>query len=74
MKTIEFIRAAGPLLYGPEWKTELTHALGYRNVSSMQQWLSGARPIPENICGDIKTIIDNRIAALTELRDVHISR
>lgn len=53
LSDIDRLIMAGQALYGERWQSELTRALGLSDSRRMRQWVSGDRPIPKDIFGEI---------------------
>lgn len=50
----------GQALYGRQWQTDLSRALGLRDARRVRQWLSGDRPVPAGIWVDLEEILKQR--------------
>jgi hypothetical protein len=66
----------GPLLFGPQWVSELARALGQFHprgprsridVRLVHRWISGQRPEPQWLPGALRTLLDERRSALDAL-------
>jgi|AntDeeMinimDraft_5_1070356.scaffolds.fasta_scaffold21683_2 hypothetical protein len=51
---------SGRALYGERWQTDLARDLGLSDGRRIRQWLSGERPIPEDIEKDLATLLKKR--------------
>lgn len=54
------LRAAGEALYGNQWQTDLSRALGLSDARRLRQWLHGDRPIPAGVWADICSLLRER--------------
>jgi predicted transcriptional regulator len=68
---INHLLAAGPVLYGPRWQSEISRALGVTD-RSIRRWLAG-ETAPDDIRPQLIRLIDAKIAELKRVRQ-RISR
>ena len=68
------LRAAGTVLYGPAWQSELARQLGIAD-RTVRYWVAGARPIPAGVWIDLADLLarhgielDDAIAAVDAVR------
>jgi hypothetical protein len=52
--------AAGEALYGKQWQTDLSRALGLSDARRIRQWISGERPIPVGVWADLLGLLRHR--------------
>lgn len=57
---IKKLTTVGKALYGDRFQSDLTRALGLSDSRRMRQWLSGDRPIPIGVWGDLKALLKKR--------------
>lgn len=69
VELISYVRAAGGLLYGERWQTELSSQLGLKDARRMRQWLSGDRPFPQGIEKEITDLLVKRKEAIQRFLD-----
>lgn len=59
---------AGRKLYGDNWQTPLSAALGVTD-RSMRRWASGSHPIPSNVAGELERLTRATDAATAVVRE-----
>jgi hypothetical protein len=59
-KAKETLINAGKALYGGRWQTDLSRDLGLSDGRRVRQWISGDRPIPGKVWGQLKELLDKR--------------
>ena len=62
------LRAAGSVLYGPAWQSELARHLGIAD-RTVRYWIAGERPIPAGVWGDIAALLERRGSELDDAID-----
>lgn len=60
LSDIDRLIMAGQALYGERWQSELTRTLGLSDSRRMRQWVSGDRPIPDGVFGNIVDLLKDR--------------
>jgi len=60
---------AGNALYGERWQTDLARDLGLSDGRRIRQWLSGDRPIPENVRSDLEKLLMARKGVIDDVLD-----
>lgn len=60
--TPDLLRAAGELLYGSRWQSDLAAALGVGS-RRVREWLAGDRSIPAGVGPEIAALWRDRVAA-----------
>jgi len=63
--TADHLRAVGEALYGPNWQTPLSEALGVSD-RTVRRWAAGDFAIPEGIWADIAALCKKRGADLAK--------
>ena len=54
------LRKVGEALFGNQWQTDLSRALGLSSPRRVRQWLAGDRSIPVGIWDDLCTLLQQR--------------
>ncbi len=68
MTSAHLLNAAGTLLYGPLWQSELARATG-TNLRTMQRWAKGEfEPRNPNLWRDLSSLLEQRQTAIAEMR------
>lgn len=62
----ETLRAAGAVLYGPAWQSELARQLGVAG-RTVRYWIAGDRPIPPGVWVDIAQLLEQHGDDLAEV-------
>lgn len=57
---VEELRKVGETLFGSQWQTDLSRALGLSSPRRVRQWLAGDRSIPVGIWDDLYTLLQQR--------------
>jgi hypothetical protein len=65
--TVEQFDAAGELLYGRNWKTEMAEVMGWRDSSRVRAMVRGSRPIPKSTGFDLINQLNSRTRACLDL-------
>ncbi|MGC4075459.1 MAG: hypothetical protein QM702_00175 [Rubrivivax sp.] len=60
--TPDTLRAAGELLYGPRWQSDLARALGVGD-RRIREWMAEERSIPAGVGPEIAALWRDRVAA-----------
>jgi hypothetical protein len=63
---IAHLTAAGPVLFGPQWQSEMARALGVSD-RSVRRWLA-ENSAPDEIAPQLRKLIDTRISRLKQVR------
>ena len=63
---IHTLRAAGAVLYGPAWQSELARKLGVAD-RTVRYWVAGERPIPAGVWADIARLLEKHGDDLAEV-------
>lgn len=63
---IDTLRAAGAVLYGPAWQSELARQLGVAD-RTVRYWVAGERPIPAGVWADIARLLEQHGDDLAEV-------
>jgi len=61
--TPTLLRAAGELLYGSRWQSDLAEALGV-SPRTVRHWASGARPVPDGAWDEVLRLVRDRMNAI----------
>ena len=69
MSPIKVVRTVGEALYGQLWQTEMANALGV-SARAVRRWLAGDANPPDDIGPRLRSVIDQRIAALREAKQL----
>jgi hypothetical protein len=64
---LNHLTAAGTMLYGSRWQSEIGRALGYSD-RSVRRWIADDS-VPDEIVPKLKRLIDQRIKALKLIRN-----
>lgn len=67
MSSIEKFALIGQALYGQSWKSEMAKSLGY-DYRRIQHWMTGSRPIPDDIWPKIKILVVQRQDELNKIK------
>ena len=59
MHEADLLTDIGAMLYGPNWRTPLSAALGVGS-RTMARWYSGSRSIPQEVWADIAMLVAER--------------
>lgn len=62
----KLLRAAGEILYGPRWQTELARSLDV-SARTMRRWASGVDDPPAGVAVDLLRLCTERVAEIDEL-------
>lgn len=68
MKTREFLNAAGPLLFGENWKAQIALATGW-HAKTIARYAAGRRPVPDDLTARLVELIVDRRRDLKDLLD-----
>lgn len=60
------LERVGAALYGPRWQTYLAADLGV-DRKTVQRWLNGTTPLPEDLPQRLEALVRARIKALAKL-------
>lgn len=69
MSNTEKFALIGQALYGQSWKTEIAKSLGY-DYRRIQHWMTGSRPIPDDIWPKVKILVEKRQDQLTKIKAI----
>jgi len=69
------LRTIGRALYGTHWQTQIANAITNLNgdaldVRRVQQWACGARPVPNWLLPELKTLAQKRMQDILELNKI----
>jgi hypothetical protein len=65
--TPAMIERIGRALYGEQWLSPLSRALGYSNRKPMRELLDGSQPIHAGVVRNLLIIVEERQAELEEI-------
>lgn len=65
--TPDLLRDAGTALYGPLWRVPLGNALGV-SERTVRRWASGEWPVPSNVWGELRPLLEARSVELASVR------
>lgn len=73
--TKDKLHTIGRALYGTHWQTQIANAITNLNgdaldVRRVQQWACGARPVPDWILPELKTLAQKRMQEILELNKI----
>lgn len=73
--TKDQLHAIGRALYGSHWQTQIANAITNLNgdaldVRRVQQWACGARPVPNWLLPELKTLAQKRMQDILELNKI----
>ena len=57
---------SGKAVYGERWQTDLARDLGLSDGRRLRQWLSGDRPLPNDLWMSIGKILEGRKVVIDE--------
>lgn len=59
--------AIGEALYGNQWQTDMSRALGLSDARRIRQWLKGDRAIPTGIWAELASLLRQRQMAIKDV-------
>lgn len=64
----DVLRAAGLALYGDNWQSPMSRALGVSD-RTVRRWAGGQSAVPKDCWPQIEQLLSNRIATIATIRD-----
>lgn len=65
--TTDLLHEAGAALYGPRWRLDLANAL-HVSERTVRRWAAGEWPVPANVWGELRTLLQARGLELASVR------